>query len=348
MSERSPHYPRRMRAVAIPRTTPTRGFTLIELLVVVAIIALLISILLPSLARARDQAKSIKCMANMREQSNAMQLFTQNNAGRFQLVTNVSPGVRVADWGCRYYKYEDPTMHKLLGWPVALLQEMQIRSVRKNTDWGVFSKATDERKINTALLKRFEVLVCPSDEYEVSSTFYPDLGGSDPQRLYGYLSYGINEDVVGSRTNTQAGYPGFPGPADPPVWKDGEKAGNPANPKAGERLMGVLDRVYQPSSVAMFADMGLSAPLGSTPVGSTGTQRANLLTTNLCSGAYLEHFEQQFGRLPTQRHRGGGLNIVFADGHAGFSRRTKRSAPIPANQPDWFYTPKVRISPYRP
>ena len=55
------------------------GFTLIELLVVVAIIALLMSILLPALGRARKQGKRIKCMGNMRQMGIALAAYVMDN-----------------------------------------------------------------------------------------------------------------------------------------------------------------------------------------------------------------------------------------------------------------------------
>jgi prepilin-type N-terminal cleavage/methylation domain-containing protein len=59
-----------------------RGFTLIELLTVVAIISLLIGILLPSLSRARDQAKKAKILAMLRSIEQALEMF-HNDFGQY-------------------------------------------------------------------------------------------------------------------------------------------------------------------------------------------------------------------------------------------------------------------------
>ena len=56
-----------------------RGFTLIELLVVIAIIGLLISILIPSLSRARDMARSAMCKSNMRQVSHGWHLYADDH-----------------------------------------------------------------------------------------------------------------------------------------------------------------------------------------------------------------------------------------------------------------------------
>jgi prepilin-type N-terminal cleavage/methylation domain-containing protein/prepilin-type processing-associated H-X9-DG protein len=53
-----------------------RGFTLVELLVVIAIVTVLIAIMLPALARARDQANRIKCAANLRAIGQGLALYT--------------------------------------------------------------------------------------------------------------------------------------------------------------------------------------------------------------------------------------------------------------------------------
>jgi prepilin-type N-terminal cleavage/methylation domain-containing protein len=59
------------------------GFTLIELLVVVAIIGVLVSLLLPSLSRARDSAKKMTCAGNLKQINLATTLYQQENKGYF-------------------------------------------------------------------------------------------------------------------------------------------------------------------------------------------------------------------------------------------------------------------------
>ena len=59
------------------------GFTLIEVLVAVAIIALLLAILLPSLSKARDCAQSAKCLSNMRQMTLAVHCYAGSYGDRF-------------------------------------------------------------------------------------------------------------------------------------------------------------------------------------------------------------------------------------------------------------------------
>ena len=62
-----------------------RAFTLVELLVVIGIIALLISILLPSLNRARESAQRVQCLSNLRSTMQMMQLYATENKQQIPL-----------------------------------------------------------------------------------------------------------------------------------------------------------------------------------------------------------------------------------------------------------------------
>src|SRR5262250_2823908 len=55
-----------------------RAFTLIELLVVIAIIAILAAILFPVFAQAREQARKITCVSNLKQLTNAWLMYAQD------------------------------------------------------------------------------------------------------------------------------------------------------------------------------------------------------------------------------------------------------------------------------
>ena len=95
-----------------------RGFTLVELLVVIGIIGLLVGILMPALTRARQQANSVKCQANLHVLGQMLQIYENDNKGWLfpvgsknvlgipsTLGTNVPPNER---WPMLVFKIKSP------------------------------------------------------------------------------------------------------------------------------------------------------------------------------------------------------------------------------------------------
>jgi prepilin-type processing-associated H-X9-DG protein/prepilin-type N-terminal cleavage/methylation domain-containing protein len=143
------------------------AFTLVELLVVIGIIALLISILLPALARARESANDLKCKANLRSIGQALTIYVNQYKGRLPATEMTGQSYTAGDIGVEdtsIFWFERMMGEKLIAMPPA---------------GGSYTS----------------VLVCPSQSEPTvmgMARHSPATPATDPRSGRFKLSYGIN------------------------------------------------------------------------------------------------------------------------------------------------------------
>ena len=113
----------------------TSAFTLIELLVVVAIIALLVAILLPSLKRARDQAKATVCASGFKQTGLALLYYIEDNDGHILPWSFGRKSDGLGGWPSGFHDYGivDSRTHYFLRCPAAV----EFLDYAGDTPWGM-------------------------------------------------------------------------------------------------------------------------------------------------------------------------------------------------------------------
>ena len=155
---------RQGRVISRGQDSTRRGFTLIEVLVVVAIIALLIAILLPSLRRAREQARTISCGTNLHSIGHAVYYYTQAQQDYY-------PGAG--------------------SWPELVGPYVQRPRSGHNM------QNVDRDPVTGDVLIRVDTYMCPDDEqlHASGAVWRPGGNGQMIRALYA-TSYGINVYVT--------------------------------------------------------------------------------------------------------------------------------------------------------
>jgi prepilin-type processing-associated H-X9-DG protein/prepilin-type N-terminal cleavage/methylation domain-containing protein len=268
------------------------GFTLVELLVVIGIIALLISILLPALNKAKEAARMVNCLANLRSMAQAAILHANDHKGYMPVAgaTFVPSAPSCTPIGLhdansqRYSYYTDGGQQRPMGLAGSFAKYV---GQRVRTD----SKANLEADLNTGQVAK--MFICPSDKDNgwlgfTIAEYTGGVGGlwSGPVSRQ---SYAFNEGVLG-------------------IAEPGDASGVS---QAGCRLRGNLARVRRSAETFLQTD--------STNLRGGGGPGImvyyNLQFDQTLGDVYRGTGAGDAVNFDRKRHNGR-ININFCDGHA--------------------------------
>ena len=295
------------------RPDTRRGFTLIELLVVVSIIALLISILLPSLRSAREQAKTVTCMSMQASIGRGMATYLADNndwlpgspgTSGSQLLGNSGSG----SWDAGEI-YIDVEPVQTWDWATPLRMFKHIPGER-NKRWRMI---VDE-------------LICPSNKF--LSIPWPD-GPSDDWPVQPLVSYNSMRHFMYWDSNAPfslALYPSdtFDGEHIPSGYQPRiERVGNPA-----DNIFIADGSRFTPDNGQVDHDIDWNARWGGAFSDGGPTLKSGALDVG-----FLRSYRLDPKLAPiTYRHRRGnniGIAVMYFDGHGAYMSEEKSRFPDP-------------------
>src|SRR5687768_17153589 len=278
-----------------------RAFTLVELLVVIGIIAILIAILLPALNAAREQARSVQCLSNLRACGQTLYIYATQNKGQFPPMSLQSPESLVQGGAI--------TGESIPGLRYPEVKEAIARIVNPTSDPDAVPYSAGG----------LNIFYCPSN-------FFWDGDLPGPTAAPGFPRSHWPDDFMYARGRIQYWYFGnpngyypkyhYPGPFGPAAG--GTLPGSPPLANPG----GSLDwRIWDTNQNGSNRDEYI-IKLGDKEMAKKGLMSDQSRQASFAAGTFGFQFVHGSKRDPLAKGSG---NVLFGDGHAE-PRRPKRSS----------------------